>query len=170
MDQGALVTEQIEAGARFLTEFDKSRPIQIDFWFKDGEERAWRLYVALDQVSDDYATDAYDEVVRIGLGMHDPRLPKDCFSALALQCFLNSTRKGGQVEKAPVQFLDKVPSLLKPVADCLRYEVLVARKEEKAAKQLKEHILRDHPGLKWRIDAADKGRGTLATILRDPPW
>ncbi len=72
MDQGALVNEHIEAGANFLGQFQQSHPIQTAFWFKDSEERAWWLYVALDQTKDDNSGEAYGEVVRIGLAMHDP--------------------------------------------------------------------------------------------------
>lgn len=100
----------------------------------------------------------------------EAKLPRELFSLVALHCFLNSTRKAGSADKAPLGLLDKVPAELKPVADCLRYEVLLSRKEARAAKYLKEQILRQHPGLKWRVDAADQGWGTLARILRDPPW
>jgi hypothetical protein len=52
MDQGPLVTEQIDAGARFVREFAKQRPVQAAFWLKGTEDNQWFLYVAGDQIND----------------------------------------------------------------------------------------------------------------------
>ena len=46
MDQGPLVIEQIDAGARFLAEFEKKIPVMAAFWLKASEEGSWYLYVA----------------------------------------------------------------------------------------------------------------------------
>jgi hypothetical protein len=72
MDQGPLVSEQIEAGARFLGEFNKSYPVQSAFWLKDREEGHWYLYVASDQITDDNFDVAYGEVIRIAGVLQDP--------------------------------------------------------------------------------------------------
>ncbi len=72
MDQGPLVTEQIDAGAKFLGEFQKYAPVQAAFWIKDNEEGGWYLYVASDQITDDNFDVAYGEVVRIAAGIQDP--------------------------------------------------------------------------------------------------
>src|SRR5262245_37653080 len=96
----------------------------------------------------------------VDLNLLQAKLPREVFSVLALHCFLNSTRKAGRADKARLEFLEKIPVQLKALADCLRYEVLLSRKQEKAATQLKEQILRNHPALKWRINAADEGWGT----------
>jgi hypothetical protein len=72
MDQVPLVTEQIDAGARFLGEFQKFVPIQSAFWLKNSEEGAWWLYVASDQITDDNFDVAYGEVVRIAGAIQDP--------------------------------------------------------------------------------------------------
>jgi len=72
MDQGPLVTEQIEAGARFLREFHKSYPVKAAFWLKDSEEGVWWLYVASDQITDDNFDVAYGEVGRVSDVLRDP--------------------------------------------------------------------------------------------------
>ena len=72
MDQGPLVTEQINAGARFLGAFQKYLPVQAAFWLKDSEEDAWSLYVASDQITDDNFDVAYGEVVQIAGALQDP--------------------------------------------------------------------------------------------------
>ena len=72
MDPGPLVSNQIEAGARFLAEFQKYVPIQSAFWFKDGEESTWWLYVASDQITDENFDLAYGEEVRIAGTLQDP--------------------------------------------------------------------------------------------------
>ncbi len=72
MDQGPLVSEQIDAGARFLGEFQKYVPVQAAFWLKDGEEGKWSLYVVSDQITDDNFDVAYGEVVRIDGIIQDP--------------------------------------------------------------------------------------------------
>lgn len=72
MDPGPLVTEQVEAGARFLGEFRKYLPVQSAFWLKDGEEGAWFLYIASDRITDDNFDVAYGEVLRIAGRLQDP--------------------------------------------------------------------------------------------------
>jgi hypothetical protein len=72
MDQGPLVTGQIDAGARFLGEFQKSIPVQMAFWLKESDAGEWNLYVASDQITDDNFDVAYGEVVRIAGQIRDP--------------------------------------------------------------------------------------------------
>jgi hypothetical protein len=67
-----MVSEQIEAGARFLREFEKYAPVQSAFWLKDSEAGTWWLYVASDQITDDNFDLAYGEVVRITGVLRDP--------------------------------------------------------------------------------------------------
>ena len=63
--------EQIDAGTRFLGEFQKYVPIQAAFWLKETEGD-WSLYVASDQITDDNFDVAYGEVVRIAGQLQDP--------------------------------------------------------------------------------------------------
>src|SRR5262249_11687835 len=72
MDQGPLVREQIDAGARFLAEFQKYAPIRVAFWLKDADTGRWSLYIASDQINDDNLDAADDEVIRIVRMIHDP--------------------------------------------------------------------------------------------------
>jgi hypothetical protein len=72
MDQGPLVSEQINAGARFLGEFHKYAPVQDGFWLKDSEEGTWYLYVASDQITDENFDVGYGEVLRIAKAIKDP--------------------------------------------------------------------------------------------------
>jgi hypothetical protein len=72
MDQGPLVTEQIDAGARFLEEFKKRIPVKAAFWLKVGEEDSWYLYVVPEQFHATTMRDGYNEVGRIAQEMRDP--------------------------------------------------------------------------------------------------
>jgi hypothetical protein len=72
MDQGPLVSDQIEAGARFLGEFQKYVPVTVAFWLKESDEGEWYLYVASDQITDDNFDVAYGEVGRIAGQLRDP--------------------------------------------------------------------------------------------------
>jgi hypothetical protein len=72
MDQSPLVTEHIDAGARFLLEFQKYAPIQVAFWIKEQEDGHWYLFVASDQITDENFDRAYGEVGRIAQRLRDP--------------------------------------------------------------------------------------------------
>jgi hypothetical protein len=72
MDPGPLVTESIEAGARFLDEFRKYVPIQAAFWLKESDEGRWNLFVASDQINGRNFDLAYAEVGRIAEQLNDP--------------------------------------------------------------------------------------------------
>lgn len=72
MDQGTLVKAQIEAGNRFLREFDKYARIVVAFWLKDSESGRWGLYVASEHINGTNYEVAYGEVIRIAGKMKDP--------------------------------------------------------------------------------------------------
>lgn len=72
MDQGPLVSEQIDSGAVFAREFEKFKPIRVAFWLKENEDSYWYLYIASEQIDDTNFTLAYAEVTRIGLRLNDP--------------------------------------------------------------------------------------------------
>jgi hypothetical protein len=74
MDQGPLVTQQIDAGARFVREFATYTPVRVAFWLKGAEDDQWFLYVAGDQIDDSNFDIAYGEVIRITAKMPDPWL------------------------------------------------------------------------------------------------
>ena len=65
MDQDSLVNEEIEAGARFLTEFTKKYPVRAAYWKKPTEDAQWYLYVISDQINDKNIKDGYREVSRL---------------------------------------------------------------------------------------------------------
>ncbi len=65
MDQGPLVTEQIDAGAALIREFDKYAPLQAAFWLKDSEDGGWYLYLVSDRIDDSNLRPAHGEVHRI---------------------------------------------------------------------------------------------------------
>jgi hypothetical protein len=72
MDSSTLVAEEIDAGAKFLSEFQKYRPVKIAFWLKIADERPWWLYVGSDQITGDNFDVAYGEVVEITHQRRDP--------------------------------------------------------------------------------------------------
>lgn len=83
MDSGPLVAEQVEAGARFLNEFQKYAPIQAAFWLKESDASNAHLCVASDRITDENFDLAYDEVARIRGQLQDPWL--DLFSVRVLR-------------------------------------------------------------------------------------
>lgn len=72
MDQGPLVTEQIDAGAQLAAEFHSQYcPLKAVFWLKESESWQWYLYLASDEIDDTNFDLAYGEVIRIlGPGPH----------------------------------------------------------------------------------------------------
>jgi hypothetical protein len=71
MDQGSLVTEQIDAGLDLIGEFGKILPLQTAFWVKNHEDGEWLLYLVSDQINDSNLYQAYGEVLKIlGEGPH----------------------------------------------------------------------------------------------------
>jgi hypothetical protein len=71
VDQGPLVTEQIDAGAKLANEFHKWAPLQAAFWLKESEDGQWYLYLVSDQINDTNFDLAYAEVHRLlGRGPH----------------------------------------------------------------------------------------------------
>jgi hypothetical protein len=72
MDPGPLVSEQIDAYARFLDEFQKYAPVRAAFWLKEGDGGHRYLYLASDQISDENFDRAYEEVARIAGRLQDP--------------------------------------------------------------------------------------------------
>jgi hypothetical protein len=69
-----LVAERIDAGARFLREFDKYAPVSTAFWLKRSERRHWDLYVASPKITDENFEEALDEMIRITGELRDPWL------------------------------------------------------------------------------------------------
>ncbi len=61
IDQEPLVIEQIEAGKKFIEEFDKHNPVRAAFWLKVNEDSGWYLHVASDQITDKNVDVAYGE-------------------------------------------------------------------------------------------------------------
>jgi hypothetical protein len=71
MDQGPLVTEQIDAGVKLINAFDKYKPVQAAFWVKESVDGQWYLYLASDQIDDSNFDQAYGEILRVlGAGPH----------------------------------------------------------------------------------------------------
>jgi hypothetical protein len=94
------------------------------------------------------------------------QLPKDVFSHLALYCFLSDVAHEGKIEKAPTKLLDNVPGHLEEFAAALRYEVLLAKGEQEAAKKLKDAVFSKSTAMKWRFDESDAGNGLLQQVIK----
>ncbi len=81
MDQGPLVVEQREAGARLASQFARYMPLQAAFWLKEAECEQWYLYLVSDEIDESNFDQAYAEVVRLlratpqpGLGLSDVKV------------------------------------------------------------------------------------------------
>ena len=65
MDQGQLVSEEIDAGAELVRRLDQYVPVKAAFWVKDSEEKQWYLYIASDQITGTNRGAAYGQVLRL---------------------------------------------------------------------------------------------------------
>jgi hypothetical protein len=65
MDQNPLVNEQIDAGADFVSRFEKRLPVTVAFWLKTTDGGEWYLYVASEQVAAGNLDHGYSEVLTI---------------------------------------------------------------------------------------------------------
>jgi hypothetical protein len=74
MDQGPLVTEEIDAGAELVREFDKYAPVKVAFWLKASDEEQRYLYIASEQMNNTNLDVAYGEVLRLANQMKSPYL------------------------------------------------------------------------------------------------
>ena len=70
MDPNTLVTEETDAGAELVNQFDKSMPVKVSFWLKPADGGQWYLYIASDQITDGNLDQGYREVLR--LAKHHP--------------------------------------------------------------------------------------------------
>ena len=69
MDQGPLVTEEIEAGAELAREFDKYEPVKVAFWLKASDDDHRFLYIASERIDDTNFDVAYGEILRLAQKM-----------------------------------------------------------------------------------------------------
>jgi hypothetical protein len=74
MDSRPLVTEEIEAGAELIREFDKFMPVRAAFWLFPSERSRWLLYIASDAIDDRTKSDGYGEVGRLVEAIRSPHL------------------------------------------------------------------------------------------------
>jgi len=74
MDQDLLVTEAIDAGAQFVSQFDKRLPVKAAFWLKPADGGESYLYVASDQVANGDLDTGYREVLNIARDHPSPYL------------------------------------------------------------------------------------------------
>jgi hypothetical protein len=65
MDQDALVSEQIEAGAAFLKQFSERFFVNIAFWLKPEGAFDWRLHIISEDINAENVTDGHREVTRL---------------------------------------------------------------------------------------------------------
>lgn len=67
MDQGPLVSDEIDAGAELVREFDKSihGPVEVAFWLKSAESDYRYLYIASKHVHERNLWSAYAEIVKL---------------------------------------------------------------------------------------------------------
>jgi hypothetical protein len=74
MGQDSLVSEEIEAGLKFIEAFHKIHPVKTAFWLKPADDGGWSLYLASDEIDDTNFDRAYGEVLHVVEGLRDPHL------------------------------------------------------------------------------------------------
>ena len=72
MDQEPLVDEQVEAGALFLRELQRTLPVQFAFWLLKSADGGWRLHIVSDQVTDENLDVGYRKIGRAAQTINDP--------------------------------------------------------------------------------------------------
>jgi hypothetical protein len=72
MDPNSLVNEQIEAGARFLSRFDKVVPVAVAYWLKENDVSRPYMYIASDSYNETGGSVGYSEAGRLAREMNDP--------------------------------------------------------------------------------------------------
>ncbi len=72
MDQGPLVMEEVDMGAKLAREFDNYAPIKVAFWLKASDDDHRYLYLASDQIDDTNFDLAYGEVARLSDRFRSP--------------------------------------------------------------------------------------------------
>jgi hypothetical protein len=65
MDYGPLVTEEIDAGAELVREFNKYAPVEVAFWLKTSDDAFRYLYIASKGIEANSLHLAYREVLRL---------------------------------------------------------------------------------------------------------
>jgi hypothetical protein len=74
MDPDPLVNEQIDAGAAFLAELEKSIPVPAGFWLKGADQDSWTFYVTSDRFEGEDEREARGEALRVAMAIGDPNL------------------------------------------------------------------------------------------------
>lgn len=111
MDQGPLVNERIEAGAKFLVAFDKRIPIKLAFWLKTAEGGRWYLYIASEQIDRANRGASYGDLIAAAQKVRDPNL--DSFQVKLLGADEPLARGvldivGAAADAVPVRVYDRV--------------------------------------------------------------
>jgi hypothetical protein len=99
MAKGFLVSEQWDAGEKFLRQLsDKRFPVAVAFWAKEPDSDSWHLYIASDRVESSGLREAYGEAMRAFPEEARPWL--DLFS-------IKLIKADDPVAQAVIQFLEK---------------------------------------------------------------
>jgi hypothetical protein len=104
MDRGPLMKEEIDEGAHFVGELNKTFPIKAAFWAKASDEDYRYLYLAPDAITDG-TRDAYVEVVRLNRQFDWPHL--DMFRVKAIK---GSDPRAEAVAEINRQYPSRTPS------------------------------------------------------------
>ncbi len=72
-DQNSLTKRQIDAGNRFLREFDKFAPVVVAFWARESDSGSWAFYIVCerDEGLESYV-EAFRKIAQIAAGIRDP--------------------------------------------------------------------------------------------------
>ncbi len=74
MDSEALVNEQKEIGAEFVSKMRDKFPLSVALWGEASETGRWNLYIASDEITDANLRLAYGEALRVAAELGSPYL------------------------------------------------------------------------------------------------
>jgi hypothetical protein len=101
MDQGPLVTEEIDAGAKLAREFGRYKPVKAAFWLKASDEEQRYLYLASDEIDDTNFDLAYGEILRLANQSQSPYL--DPFRVMVIG-------GGDPLARAAAEIIERFPA------------------------------------------------------------
>jgi hypothetical protein len=90
-----------------------------------------------------------------------PVLPKDVWSRIAFHVLVGHAASAATTRDITPALVEALPDHIRPVADILRYELILETGDDNAAKELYDRFTESNPELIWMMDRAADGDGLI---------
>jgi len=96
-------------------------------------------------------------------------LPPEVWMNVAFHVLLAEATAANTADDLTPELIESLPPRVRPIADVVRYELLLDVSDEAGAEQLRTRFADQHPELVWMMDRAAEGDGLIAHVrkLRD---